>query len=786
MATQTKLFTFVSSAEGFTGYPASSDVTLSYDSGVGNPAGSLKSRVFGRNKTGTDNYWEWSGTWEDLGVPSGYVITHVRLNSGYDRCTEWNVGGSGNFSGPFDIRDSAGTTVIATLWAGRSVTAVEGSWNSIGQQSDQTVSSTYEASNTSIKIRLYTDLANGNNASAAVSIQQDQIELVITYTSVTHNLTADNIVTEAAVIGDPTLTSGGGGGGLTYRFINSSSGTDDTAEGVLTGINDGDLMIAFLLHQSSDISVTPPSGWTLLEDDTNVADFSSRLYLRVKQNGDPTPVWTWSSVGNWIVDIMVWSGFDTSTPIDDSSFNMVAPANTISSSNVTSTIANAVLVWWASLDASSAAGRTWTQSGSPTEALDQVDLSFTRAIAYEVIPTTSTVSRDMTVTDTAQDLASYALLIRPQASGDNLTADNIVTDPAVLGSPTLGQTHILSSDNIVTDPAVLGSPTLGQTHILSSDNIVANDSIVSDPVIGQSHILISENITSEAAVISDPTLYSGITHNLVADNILTGDLIVTDPVIGQTHALSSDNIVTDPAIFSNPFFNQTHVLTSSNIVTEPAIISNPTISEVPPDDLIADNIVTDPTVLGSPTLTQTHILLSDGIVSEPVIFSNPDLGQTHILNSESIVTLPAIISDPSISEVLPDELIADNIVSGNPELGSPDLGQVHSLVSNNIEGGIPELSNPDLSEIHALIAQNIVTLSAILGNSFLGQTHILVSESIITGFVVISDPVFRSTATPTSESRIYVIYAEDRIMEIEVEDRTNRIEYENRILDINE
>ena len=197
MATVSKLFAFLNDSESYIGYP-DTDMVLSYDGAIGNPAGSLKARISGRNKNG-QAYWEWSGTWENLGVPSGATVTAVRLNGCSTRCTEYSTGANSSV-GPYDIWDSAGTTLIATIWSGRSVTGTEGSWDNTGAQSDQTVSSTYEASNTSIKIRLHDDLRTANDANAAVTTHDDQVELVITYTEPSYNIPGATITSGIPVI----------------------------------------------------------------------------------------------------------------------------------------------------------------------------------------------------------------------------------------------------------------------------------------------------------------------------------------------------------------------------------------------------------------------------------------------------------------------------------------------------------------------------------------------------------------------------------------------------------
>jgi hypothetical protein len=173
-------------------------------------------------------------------------------------------------------------------------------------------------------------------------------------------------------------------------------------------------MIAFLGHSSSSATMTTPaSGWDLVEADPNPADFSCLCYKRVKQSGDSAPTWTWSAAGSWTVDIIAYYDQDATTPLDDTSSNQGAAINTITSTSVTPTVANCILVWFAMTDATGGA-RTWTQSGTPTERVDRMDNALHRCIAEELIASSgSGVTRDATVSGTAQDLGSFAVLVRP-------------------------------------------------------------------------------------------------------------------------------------------------------------------------------------------------------------------------------------------------------------------------------------------------------------------------------------------------------------------------------------
>lgn len=196
MATVTKTFSFLSNSESFVATSGPSS-TLAWDGTTGNPAGALKSTIAGRSKSDT-NYWEWTGTWEALGVPTGSIVTAIRVNAGYTRCSAYTTGASSTI-GPYALYDNT-PTLQATLWTGRTVTSASVSWTAIAAQADQSVPSGIQASSSTIRLRLSDTLATGASNSATVTTYDDEVSFVITYstpiassTSFTAKITGQNI-----------------------------------------------------------------------------------------------------------------------------------------------------------------------------------------------------------------------------------------------------------------------------------------------------------------------------------------------------------------------------------------------------------------------------------------------------------------------------------------------------------------------------------------------------------------------------------------------------------------
>lgn len=175
-----RLFSFLSNDEDFSSVTLATGVSATWSSTVGNPAGSLQTRVSGKNRALDLSYREWIGTWENLGIIPGAVISSVQLTSGWSRCSEFNTALSSTH-GPYEIWNSAGTVLIATLWPGRSITATDAGV-SIGAQSSTLVPSLYKSTDTVIRIRLNYTMGTGSSNQAAVALHDDELQLTVVHT----------------------------------------------------------------------------------------------------------------------------------------------------------------------------------------------------------------------------------------------------------------------------------------------------------------------------------------------------------------------------------------------------------------------------------------------------------------------------------------------------------------------------------------------------------------------------------------------------------------------------
>jgi len=179
----TKTYSFPSNSESWAA-TCTGGLSCSWASGDGSPAnGSLEESETRKNK---NTAWSWSLssiTWESLGVPSGGTVTSVdgSYNHSMVTCTDCNTSG-GNTSGDLLIRNSADDTTIATLETAVSYTGTA-AWTGRDASGTQSIGASYQASTTSIILRIAGNIQTNNVNGAAALIREDEIKLIITYTA---------------------------------------------------------------------------------------------------------------------------------------------------------------------------------------------------------------------------------------------------------------------------------------------------------------------------------------------------------------------------------------------------------------------------------------------------------------------------------------------------------------------------------------------------------------------------------------------------------------------------
>lgn len=176
MATLTKQFSFNIDNEGWTSSGSSTftrDTTEDSTNDTNSGTGVLQTYENGSNVT-YSGYWTWSGTFENLGVPSGAIITGI--NVAYDYKCYLYTKGRTSYSGLMG-RYNSGALVYTYSSAQAFSNAT--SWIQVGGTPESGLAF---SSNITTEFRLNMTLSTGPGASSVVGLRQDWIQVVITYT----------------------------------------------------------------------------------------------------------------------------------------------------------------------------------------------------------------------------------------------------------------------------------------------------------------------------------------------------------------------------------------------------------------------------------------------------------------------------------------------------------------------------------------------------------------------------------------------------------------------------
>jgi len=179
----TYTISFATDYEGFSwvSTKCTGTCTQGWYDGDGNPADSVYAKVTERNKVNEGYHKKNTLTWENMGVPAGATVTSI--DGKFDVKNAQETHAATHAIGTY-LYDSADTTNILTggVTLESDFDPTSTSWVTINADTAKNVDSAYQASNTTVSIRIKENVASGNNASAASDIRVDNVVLVINYT----------------------------------------------------------------------------------------------------------------------------------------------------------------------------------------------------------------------------------------------------------------------------------------------------------------------------------------------------------------------------------------------------------------------------------------------------------------------------------------------------------------------------------------------------------------------------------------------------------------------------
>src|SRR3990172_9172095 len=213
-----------------------------------------------------------------------------------------------------------------------------------------------------------------------------------------------------------------------------SHATNGTVEGSGTtitidkpsGTAEGDLLVAQIVHgtgSQSTLDGGQPSGWTQIGVGNN-ADHNIGVWWKIAGAAEPANYTFTSTIDNDMSgEIIRISGAHPTTPINAQHIQLLTATASAITNNVTTTVDNCLLIFFACQDDS--ANATWTWDGALQERYDEVWApSFVLiAASDEAVTAQQNYSRTATKTGGTRRLAGVLLAIAPSAAA---------ADPAIL------------------------------------------------------------------------------------------------------------------------------------------------------------------------------------------------------------------------------------------------------------------------------------------------------------------------------------------------------------------
>lgn len=206
-------------------------------------------------------------------------------------------------------------------------------------------------------------------------------------------------------------------------FVNSSSSNPGTVTslfiGVPSGVTTGNVMVAQVSIRSNTITITAPSGWTLIRQDTHAgATLRAALYRKVASSSEP-PSYIWTLSGSIAASggIVAYSGVDQINPISDHNGSQSSTSTTtITGPSLTTSTNNSRLIFFSNIR--TGAATTVTYPTGPPPMSEKYDVSsggsITSAVADENISAVgATGIRTATSSQSFQNIGQ-TIVLNPQ------------------------------------------------------------------------------------------------------------------------------------------------------------------------------------------------------------------------------------------------------------------------------------------------------------------------------------------------------------------------------------
>ncbi len=329
-----------------------------------------------------------------------------------------------------------------------------------------------------------------------------------------------------------------------------SSTTDPLSITIPAGASSGDQAVLIVDLEGTSITLTTPSGWTLVDDDTGSGNSHVFIFTKTLAGGEPgsNVSLDYSSAARSCAVMAVWSGLNIgsisvgSPGVDSSAVNSYPiPSRTAAAHD---TIIAAVV-----RRRSGAAGNITMPSPYTTPTNGVAGTSFGSGanvfleLGYVDDVSAGSVGGETATTGTTSIGYTYLILVPATASTQNLDPTAIASAQS-LGAPTISTT-ITSSPDAISTAASLGAPDL-TTTVTSAPTAITTGESLGSPVLSMTITVEPGAIASEEA-LGEPTITSG-TGQLAPDAIASLESLGEPSVSISIGVVIEDGIPSEEAL----------------------------------------------------------------------------------------------------------------------------------------------------------------------------------------------------------------------------------------------
>ena len=322
-----------------------------------------------------------------------------------------------------------------------------------------------------------------------------------------------------------------------------------------------------------------------------------------------------------------------------------------------------------------------------------------------------------------------------------LTFD-IVGSPT-LGTPAVGQNHILMAATLAVQPLAINSPVIGQTGVMVAVPLAVQPLAFTAPSIAQKHTVIA------APLAAQPLAFTAATFTqkqvVAAVNLAVQPLAFTAPAIGQKHTVIATPLAVQPLAINSPVIGQTGVMVAVPLAVQPLAFTVATFSQK--NVLIASPLAVQPLAFTAATFSQKNVLLASPLAVQPLAFTAVTFSQNQTLSAALLAVQPLAFTVPAIGQK--HAVLAAPLAVQPLAFTAPAIGQKHVLPVTHFTTTALILPAANLGQAGVMAAAHLAASPLVLGAPALGQKHVLAAATLATQPLVLGTP---STFAPVTLS----------------------------------